>query len=63
MADDADIANDLADAERERAIAEARVFHGQPGIGICINCGVAVEGDKRWCSSECRDDWEEYGVH
>lgn len=63
MADEADIANDIAEAERQRAIAEARVFHHQPGIGICINCGVDVEGERRWCSKECCDDWEKYGRH
>lgn len=60
MADEADIANDLADLERERAIREARQFHHQPGIGVCINCGVDVEGERRWCSKECMDDYIKY---
>ena len=65
MADECDIANDLADAERERLIAEAqaRASCYQPGIGICINCGVDVEGERRWCGAECRDDWEAHARH
>ena len=62
MADEVDIANDVAEAMRERAIADALVKpHVTPGIGFCINCAVLVEDDRRWCSAECRDDWLKYG--
>lgn len=30
------------------------------GIGMCINsaCGEEIDGDGRWCSTECRDQWQ-----
>lgn len=28
------------------------------GIGVCLNCGADVEGDRRWCDHECRDQWQ-----
>lgn len=30
------------------------------GIGMCINpaCGEEIDGDGRWCSPECRDEWQ-----
>jgi hypothetical protein len=27
--------------------------------GICWNCGEITGKSKRWCNSECRDDWEQ----
>lgn len=27
--------------------------------GYCLYCGEPVEGSKRWCSIECRDDFEQ----
>lgn len=62
MADEADIANDVADAERERAIKEVlAATPPQPGIGMCLNCAELLDDDRRWCSPECRDDWLKYG--
>lgn len=58
--DEADIANDLADAERERALSQIKVTPPQAGIGICINCAAPVEDDRRWCCVACRDDWIRY---
>ena len=61
MADECDQAGDLIEFFEKVAIAEAhaRASCYQPGIGICINCGVDVDGDRRWCSVECRDDFED----
>lgn len=30
------------------------------GIGMCINsaCGEEIDGDGRWCSPACRDEWQ-----
>lgn len=26
--------------------------------GYCLFCDEAVEGNRRWCDSKCRDDWQ-----
>lgn len=41
------------DLERHRSHQEI-----PEGIGVCLNCGEAVEGVARWCDSFCREDWE-----
>ncbi|SFK92572.1 hypothetical protein SAMN05216302_102135 [Nitrosomonas aestuarii] len=57
--DDADIAGDRIDAERERMIAQARKSQPEAvATGACLFCGDPVEDQMRWCSPECRDDWE-----
>lgn len=62
MSDEIDQANDLAEQLRAAAEQEARSYaRTEPGIGICLNCGVGVKGDARWCSPACRDDYEQFG--
>lgn len=58
MADEADIANDTAELFLNIAKASVPVAVPSQGIGICIECGVEVEGDRRWCSAECRDEFQ-----
>jgi hypothetical protein len=26
--------------------------------GVCLNAGCDMSTEHRWCSAECRDDWE-----
>lgn len=58
MPDIIDIANDIADADRERCIQNARLFKPPVGIGMCLNCDEDVDGDARWCDADCQEDWE-----
>ncbi|MDR0233660.1 MAG: hypothetical protein LBI31_02490 [Zoogloeaceae bacterium] len=30
--------------------------------GLCLNCGDSTPDRARWCSVECRDDWERYSI-
>ncbi|MES2346590.1 MAG: DUF2116 family Zn-ribbon domain-containing protein [Pseudomonadota bacterium] len=63
MADEADRANDTAELYLRLALSQsaAVVPVEIKGDGHCINCEVAIEGDARWCDSECREDWMQYG--
>lgn len=57
-ADFLDDASEIESNERERLIAKAR---RQPKIlatGHCLYCNAGVENSRRFCSPECRDDWE-----
>lgn len=57
-ADFLDDASEIENNERERLIQKAR---RQPKIlatGHCLWCNIEVEHGRRWCSPECREDWE-----
>lgn len=57
--DQIDHANDLAEHEREIAIATAASAGPVAApTGRCLNCGVRLRKDRRWCNAECREDWE-----
>lgn len=53
---------DQADEAQEAFHRAAMSNVGAPttphGIGLCLNCSAAVEGDARWCDPDCRDDWQ-----
>lgn len=57
MADDGDRAADLAQIERERAIA-TRQPTGPAPTGRCHHCAAPLPPGRRWCDAACRDDWE-----
>lgn len=56
MSDPADQGNEAAELFLEVAKRNHKPAPVQHGVGFCLNCGAEVEGDKRWCSVECRDD-------
>jgi hypothetical protein len=59
MADVVDRANDLVEMTLENCIKKVTAKASIPkGIGICIECGEPVEGERRWCDVDCRDDWQ-----
>jgi len=60
MADIIDMANDRAEMDLQRAVAAARNSNGleAAATGQCLHCGAHVRGDRRWCDTDCRDDWD-----
>jgi hypothetical protein len=55
--DDADRAN----AEVERSLQEAlrsRRPEGPLPQGACLLCDEPVDGQRRWCDADCRNQWE-----
>lgn len=58
MSDIIDQGNDTADWFLEVARRNQAPAKEIRGIGLCLNCGAAVEDDRRWCDIECRADWE-----
>lgn len=61
MADIVDRGNDRVEEITSDALGRIRRQAAQldtAGIGVCINCGVPVDGDVRWCDDECRADWQ-----
>ncbi|MDR3088105.1 MAG: hypothetical protein LBU45_09210 [Azoarcus sp.] len=56
---------DIAQSAVERLEEAARRFgpggHPAPGpkaTGRCLWCDEPLEDGRRWCDSDCRDDWE-----
>ena len=58
MSDEIDIANDLAEMERNAAILEARRAAGPVYSGMCHNCCEPLE-DGLFCDTDCRDDHQQ----
>lgn len=59
MADIVDAAQAAEEAYAREALSR-RSTEIPHGVGLCLNCGAAVEGEKRWCDDECRDDYERF---
>jgi hypothetical protein len=55
--DEADIATDRLEAEMARLL-RLRRDSGPAPTGQCLWCGERIKKPRRWCSVECRDDWE-----
>ncbi|MDR1063651.1 MAG: hypothetical protein LBL48_06930 [Azoarcus sp.] len=52
---------DLAQAQQEILDAfriKARKPAAPEATGFCLNCAEPLPNGRRWCSPECRDDWE-----
>lgn len=58
MADIADKGNDAADLFLSVALRNRQPAAKVAPSGACLHCAAPVEGDRRWCDSECRDAWE-----
>ena len=59
MSDEIDAANDLLlkmiDAGIKQAQGEINMHNES---GHCIWCGEPVDDGRRWCSADCRNDYE-----
>lgn len=54
-------AADIAEEKNEillRAAASMRREEGPDATGFCLNCDERLPMGRRWCSPECRDDWQ-----
>lgn len=56
MTDIFDIASELEELRREKAI-KFRKPEGPKATGKCLWCGETVEDGRRWCTVDCRDMW------
>lgn len=60
MPDFADDANESAEMFLAAALRtqQQKATVAPEGIGFCLYCGEAVEGERRWCDADHRDAWE-----
>jgi hypothetical protein len=50
---------DLAQIQQEQLdVYQVRKPEAPATTGFCLNCGEPVADGLRWCSVECRDDWQ-----
>jgi hypothetical protein len=57
MADEIDRANDLAQQLLDATLTQKKPVGPSP-TGACLWCGEPLPDGRRWCSPECRDDWQ-----
>ena len=62
MDDDADKASDYLETVTNYAIDNAKAKAKTPinTTGECTWCGEKVKDTRRWCSTECRDEFARY---
>ena len=60
MSDDADRADRLIEAALQDALAAVRRNRGPEATGYCLWCEEPLAEGRRWCSAECRDDWDRH---
>jgi hypothetical protein len=60
MSDEADRADRLIDAALQEALSAARRNSGPESTGYCLWCEEPLAMGRRWCSAECREEWERY---
>jgi len=56
MSDFCDDASKASEMFLSVALANRRT-DGPPPKGFCYNCTEPLDGDLRFCDSDCRDDW------
>lgn len=59
LMDEADIANDRAEVDLQRAL-QVRRPEGPLATGACLWCSEPVPQGFRWCNRECRDYWQRF---
>ena len=60
MADEVDIADEVAETILQAQIERARKEQeAVTATGYCLSCGEPIaDSTRRWCDADCRDDWE-----
>jgi hypothetical protein len=58
-ADPIDVGADITQRERDNQVAhiQSQIKPIEPAEE-CQQCGEATKDGKRWCNSQCRDDWQ-----
>lgn len=60
MADEADIANDQVQKALDLTMRTVNTKIKDNDTGLCIWCGEPVQDKRRWCSVECRDEYDRH---
>lgn len=58
MADEADMANDMAELSLQMALRNVNSGPKLQPNGLCYYCESHVEGEKLFCDKDCADDYE-----
>ena len=61
MSDEIDLANDLLQQMIDAGIKQAQGnINTHNESGQCIWCSEPVQDGRRWCSADCRNDYEKH---
>lgn len=58
MSDIIDTASDVEETQRQAAINAARSGAFIRATGECLECGEELPDGLRFCSADCRNDWQ-----
>lgn len=58
MVDEIDRTENQAGIYHKMNLASSKRPSGPEPTGACLYCDDPLDGNRRWCSPECRDDWE-----
>ena len=59
MGDIIDHACAAADFRVEIARTHNKLEPDAVAVGKCLNCDLPLTDGRRWCSSDCRDEWQD----
>jgi uncharacterized OB-fold protein len=58
MVDEVDRANEQLEKSIEKALENINTNIPKNKTGKCLSCGKLVIDERRWCSADCRDNYE-----
>jgi len=60
LSDEIDIANDQVQKALDATMRTVDTKIGENDTGECLWCGEPIKDKRRWCSVDCRDEYERY---
>lgn len=60
LSDEIDIANDQVQKALDATMRTVDTKIGENDTGECLWCKEPVKDKRRWCSVDCRDEYERY---
>tara|TARA_R100001530_G_scaffold41634_2_gene31857 strand:- start:464 stop:649 length:186 start_codon:yes stop_codon:yes gene_type:complete len=58
MVDEVDKANEQLEKSIENTLKNIDTTIPKNNTGKCLSCGLDVKDERRWCSADCRDNYE-----
>jgi RNA polymerase-binding transcription factor DksA len=58
MSDEADLTQDRLEKEETIRKQYLTTIKYVESTGYCLNCGVTLPPNRRWCDKDCADDWD-----
>ena len=60
MSDEVDIANEQVQKSLDATMRTIDTKVSENDTGLCLWCGEPIHDKRRWCSVECRDEYDRH---